>query len=324
MKAKLRWGVLGTGRMADWFCSDFGSVGNGQLTAVCSRHQANADIFAARYGVSKTYTAYGDMLASDDVDIVYIATPHTTHKKQVLDALAAGKHVLCEKPLVTRVADAEDVITAARAAKVYLMEAMWTWHLPAMRAAKNWVDSGRIGRLVHLKTDFGYPVPYASDQREYDPQDAGGALREMGIYPVAIGRYFIGREPESVHVVYQNAPNGVEADLSALFDYGDMTATLATSFRCRMRNAAYVVGEEGYIVLPDAFRCHEAYLFHLDEQIDHFKAPRSERGYHYQAIAVGEDIAEGRLESEVLPLSASLSFQRDMATILGKTGRGEG
>ncbi|MCG8442040.1 MAG: Gfo/Idh/MocA family oxidoreductase [Caulobacterales bacterium] len=317
----LRWGVLGTGRMADWFCGDFASVTNGALAAVASRAQSSADAFAARHAISRAYGRYGDMLADPGVDIVYIATPHSAHKRDILAALAAGKHVLCEKPLVANLAEAREVLAAAAASGRYLAEAMWTWSLPAMRAAKAWADAGRIGRIVHVKTDFGYPVPYDPGRREYADGTAGGALREMGVYPIAISRLFLDRDPNGVHVVHQAAPNGVEWDVSALFDFGDATAALATSYRCRMGNAAHILGEDGYVIIPDAYRCHRAQLFHLDTLIEAFDAPRQERGYHLQAIAAGEDIAAGRAESAVVPLAASLAFQRDMAAILSAIGR---
>lgn len=320
---KVRWGIVSTGRMADWFCSDFGSVPNGELHAVVSRDITSAHAFADRYKMPGRFGSLEGFLASDEIDLVYIATPHTSHKHIVLQALNAGKPVLCEKPIVTRLADAEELKTAATEAQTYLAEAMWTWHLPALKQAKTWVEEGRIGKLVHVKTDFGYPIPYSPKQREYDAKDAGGALREMGIYPIAISRYFIPGDPIDIKVIHQTAPNGVEMDLTAVFDFGERTSTLATSFRCRMRNSAHIIGEDGYIVIPDAFRAHRAELYHLDEQIDVFDATREERGYHYLAIETGEDILAGRLESELVSLDQSVGLQRDMKRILDATGRGE-
>lgn len=321
--SKVRWGVVSTGRMADWFCSDFGSVPNGKLHAVVSRHLESANAFADRYDMPLRFDSLAKFLACEEIDVVYVATPHTSHKQIVLDALAARRPVLCEKPIVTCVGDAETLVQAAKEHDTYLAEAMWTWHLPAIRKAKAWVDAGRIGKLVHIKTDFGYPVPYSPTQREYDAADAGGALREMGIYPIAIARLFIRDDPIDLHVIHQEAPNGVEQDLTAIFSFGDRTATLATSYRCRMRNSAYIIGEDGYIVVPDAFRAHKAELYHLDDLVDSFDATREERGYHHLAITTGEDIVAGRKQSEIVPLADSLIFQKDMQRILLATGRGE-
>lgn len=320
---RAKWGIVSTGRMADWFCSDFRSVPNGSLHAIVSRNIESANGFADRYDMPLRFDSLADFLACDEIDIVYVATPHTSHKQIVLETLQARRPVLCEKPIVTCVEDAETLIRAAHDNGTYLAEAMWTWHLPAIQKAKAWVDAGRIGKLVHVKTDFGYPVPYSPTQREYDAEDAGGALREMGIYPVAISRLFLPDDPTGVHVVHQNAPNGVEQDLTAVFDFDDRTSTIATSFRCRMRNSAYLIGEDGYIVVPDAFRAQRAELYHLDDLVDSFDAPREERGYHHLAIATGEDVLADRKQSQVVTLADSLAFQKDMQSILLATGRGE-
>lgn len=320
---KIRWGIVSTGRMADWFCSDFPSVDNAVLSAVCSRTIDAANKFGDHHDIPDRHTSLEAMIDSGAIDIVYIATPHTSHKQLALTALNLKMPVLCEKPFVTSVSDAIEVIRAAEANNTYFAEAMWTWHLPAMKKAKQWVEEGRIGKIVHVKTDFGYPIPYSPDQREYDATDAGGALREMGIYPAAISRRFIDRDPENVHVTYQSAPNGVENDLTAVFDFADMTSVLATSFRCRMRNAAHIIGEDGYIVIPDAFRAHRAELYFIDDLVEAFVEERSERGYHYLAKATSADILAGQTQSEIVPLSASLSIQEDMKRILECTGRGE-
>ena len=195
---------------------------------------------------------------------------------------------------------------------------MWTWHLPAIKAAKKWVEEGRIGNLVHVKADFGYPVPYSPDQREYDANDAGGALREMGIYPVALMRLFMDAPAKDLHVVHQRAPNGVENDLTAVFDFGDQTATLTTSYRCRLRNAAHIIGENGYIVIPDFFRADRAELYHLDDLAETAAFPRQTRGYEYQAIAMGEDFFSGRKTPGLVTHDKSLQVQMDMRDILAK------
>lgn len=318
--SSLRWGIVSTGRMSGWFCNDFHAVTNGMLTAVCSRSSQAASTFAKNYEIPNVFTDLDEMLDSGLVDVVYIATPHTTHKNIVLKCFDRNLAVLCEKPFVTSVADAEAVLAAADASDSYFMEAMWTWHLPAIKAAKQWVNQGRIGKLVHVKADFGYPVPYSSDRREYDAKDAGGALREMGIYPVALMRLFVDAPTHDLHVVHQRAPNGVEQDVTALFDYGDMTATLSTSYRCRLRNAAHIIGEDGYIVIPDFFRADRAELWHLDEQIDLAAHPRDTGGYEYQAMALGEDLLEKRNESPLVTHAKSLQIQKDMREILTKAG----
>lgn len=315
---KLGWGILSTGAMSNWFCSDFHAVHNGDLVAVCSRSQERADAFASQYDIPATYNKYQSMLADPNVDIVYISSPRTAHKQNILDALAAGKHVLCEKPIVTSLSDMNDVIEAANNSGKFLAEALWTWHLPALRKAKEWIDTGSIGELLHVKVDFGFPIPYSPKQHQYDLDDAGGVVREMGIYPVAIAKYFIDSDPDTIHVIHQNAPNGVEDDVIAILNHGKVTATLSSSMKCHLNNDAHIIGTKGHIVIPQALKCREAMLYQMDDIMEHYKADRTELGYHYQAIQAGEDIANGLTQSSVVSLSDSRTFQHHMELILNE------
>jgi predicted dehydrogenase len=195
------------------------------------------------------------------------------------------------------------------------MEGMWTWFLPAVQQALAWYRDGRIGELLHVKSDFGYPLTYSEDLREYDARVGGGAVLEMGVYPVAIARLFIGRGPDSIDVVGRRAPNGVEDDVSAIFDYGDCMATLGTSFRCKLQNWTYIIGTEGYIAIPDFWRAERCALYELDTLVDSFEDGRITIGFDHEIDAVSRDILEGRRESPVIPLATSLALQEDMKAI---------
>ena len=235
--SKVRWGIIGAGRIAHSFASDIHHASSADLVAVGARNLGNAELFAAKYDVELAFGGYKDLFASPDVDAVYIATPHNLHFSQAMDALSAGKAVLCEKPLVVNPDECRELSEYAASQKCYLMEGMWTWFLPALREAKQWVDEGRIGKIRHVKADFGYPIPYSNDRREYDNRLAGGCLLEMGIYPVAIAQYFLGSEPDDITVRSHQAPNGVEDDVVILASYSQgAMATLATSFRCKLQN----------------------------------------------------------------------------------------
>ena len=312
---KIGWGVVGTGRMADWFCGDFPNVADGRLVAVGSRGGRDATEFASKHGAPRAYGSYQAVFEDPEVDVVYIATPHALHVENVGDALRAGKAVLCEKPLTVNAAECRSLIALAEAKDAYLMEAMWTYFLPAIQTAKHWLDGGRIGRVVRIKAELGYPVAYSPGQREYDAALGGGCLLEMGVYPVAIARLFAGEGPAHADVARTTAPNGVEDDVVATFTYPGLIAELGASYRCRLPNAAHIVGTDGYIVIPDAFRASECHLYVLDERVDSFRAPRRSRGYEHQAQAVCRDLLEGRRQSAVVPLALSLGFQEDIELI---------
>ena len=311
----LRWGILSTGRIADWFCSDFHMVKGAELAAVCSRKLETAQSFAKHFDIPRAFGSYEELLAEPDIDCIYIGTPHTLHIDNAKAALNAGKAVLCEKPLTVSAKECQELITAAETANTYLMEAMWTYFLPAMQKAKRWCENGKIGDIIHVKTDFGYPLPYHPQQREYDAKYGGGCLLEMGVYPIAISSYFVDGDVKVVEAVGSKAPNGVEDDVTAILEIGDVTATIGTSFRARLRNAAHIIGTDGYIVIPDAFRCHECYLYKIDDCIDHFVADRNTRGYEFQAISMSDDLRRGKTQSSTMPHAKSLQFQKTIDDI---------
>lgn len=311
----VRWGLVSAASIANTFASDVALVGEAEIAAVAARSLDSARAFAGRHDIPRAYGGYAELFADPDVDAVYVATPHALHLEHARAALDAGKAVLCEKPLTVSAAECEALIAAASAADAYLMEAMWTWFLPEIVEAKRWVDEGRIGDPLHVRADFGYPVPYDSDDRRYAAALGGGCLLEMGVYPVAIARYFTGEAPRYVNVVSRHAPNGVEDDVVALFEYGNMAATLQTSFRAKLHNHALIVGTEAYIEIPDFWRADRCHLYVLDERVETFNDERRGTGFEFEIAAASQDILAGRRESRVVPHAASLGFQQDMDDI---------
>lgn len=316
---KVRWGIVGAGRIAHSFAQDIQYAANAELAGVAARSGDNAQAFASEYGIPNAFEGYKALFESDAVDAVYIATPHNLHFAQAVDAITAGKAVLCEKPMVTSADACRELTALAARENVYLMEGMWTWFLPAIRKAKQWVDEGRIGKIRHVKSDFGYPIPFSNDRREYDNRLAGGCLLEMGIYPVSIAQYFLQSEPRALEVRAHKAPNGVEDDVVIMAEYADdAVASLATSFRCKLQNWTYVIGEEGYIAIPDFWRADQCSLFVLDERVDHFEDDRKGLGFEFEIEAASADILGGRKTSSIVSPELSLSFQQVMDDIRGK------
>lgn len=316
----VRWGIVGPGRIAERFASDLRWVPNARLVAVASRSLATAEAFVARHGAGRAHAGYQQLFDDEGVDAVYIATPHTLHASQSRAAIAAGKAVLCEKPLTVSPDECRDLQHYARSERRYLVEGMWTWFLPAIRKAREWIDAGRIGRVRHIRADFGYPLPYDPRGREYDSALAGGCLLDMGIYPVALARLVFGEQPARLEVLHHLAPNGVDDDVVALCGYDDRTATLAASFRCKLPNCAYLVGEEGYIAIPDFWRADSCHLYELDERKDSFRDDRQGSGFEFEIAAVSADILAGRLESATVTAADSLAFQLHMARIKAQFG----
>ena len=311
----MRWGIVGCGTIAQQFARDLLKVDGVRLQGVASRSAGKAAAFGEKFGAERSYGTYEELYADPSVDLVYVATPHSEHLRNSSDALRAGKHVLCEKPLVTTPTEARDLIAVHAATDLYLMEAMWTWFLPAVKTALSWVEAGRIGELQHLKADFGYPQRYEPEARMYNPDLAGGALLDMGVYPVALAWLLAKRQPIDIQVVARAAKNGVVDDLSMLLDYGTHVATLGTSFRSKLQNWAYIIGTKGYIAIPDYWRAKEARLFVLDDCVDVFLDDRRSDGFGYEIESVMQDILRGDRESRVCPLSDSLAVQELMMDI---------
>lgn len=313
---KIRWGIIGAGRIAGSFAQDMPFVANGELAAVASRSAERAVEFARRHGIGHAHGNYEALFADEAIDAVYIATPHAQHLANASAALRAGKAVLCEKPITVNAAECHALLAVAADTGNYLMEGMWTYFLPAIRKAVQWVKEGRIGRLRHVQADFGYPqLPFDPQRREYAAELGGGCLLEMGIYPVAFAHLFQQADPLNLKVTAHRAPNGVEDDLVVVLEFPDTTSTLATSFRCKLRNWAYVIGEEGYIAIPDFWRASEAIHYRLDECVEHYRDGRTSLGFNYEIFAAGGDVQAGRKQSDVMPLKTSLLIQEHMELI---------
>ena len=315
---KIRWGIVGPGIIANEFAHDFQFVTHGELAAVASRSAERAKLFAHKYNIPKVYSSNRELYKDPEIDAIYVATPHTLHLENSTDALEAGKAVLCEKPITVHPAQLSELLKVAKTTDNYLMEGMWSYFLPCIQRAQEWVNEGRIGRIKHVKSDFGYPVPFNSEGRMYNPELAGGTLLDMGIYTIAMAWLFYKKDPNKITVVSQKASTGVDSDVAMLFEYDQALATLNSSFECKLNNWTYVIGDEGYIAIPDFWRARECYLYKIEECVDHFKDDRKGFGFKYQIDAVNKDLLQNRKESEIMPHSYSIKLQDHLHKVAEK------
>ena len=188
---KIKWGIVGPGIIAHEFAHDFQFASHAELVAVASRSVERGADFAKKYGIKKVFSSYNDLYNDPDVDAIYVATPHTFHFENSRDAIDSGKAVLCEKPLTHNLQDTVALLDHAQKKGIYLMEGMWTYFLPVIRKAVEWVDAGRIGEVKHVKANFGYPSEFDPSRRYYDPELAGGCLLDMGCYTIAMAWLFL-------------------------------------------------------------------------------------------------------------------------------------
>jgi len=315
----INWGIIGLGNIARSFVNDFQYVKGGTILAVASRTISKAEAFCRDFDIKRPYGNYQGLINDKEVDVIYIATPHNLHFQNTLDAIEAGKAVLCEKPITTNPGDLKILMEESKLKGSYLMEAMWMYFLPPIIQAKQWINQGRIGSVKHIKADFAFHAELDPNGRLFNPALAGGALLDIGIYPIALTLLLTGSEPDGIQVTSRKAKTDVDMAETMLFEYKDsLTASLYASFDHDMPNDALIVGSEGYISIPDFFKCKECKLYRSNKIIDHFIDQRKSIGYNYEIDAVHQDLRSGKKESKIMPLSASLQLQKIMKEVKSK------
>ena len=313
---KVKWGILGPGNIAADFVSDFQFVPNGEVVAVASRSVDRAQAFASRFDIPKVYDDYARLVGDAEVEAIYVATPHSFHFEQTRLALEAGKAVLCEKPITTKLADFEVLRDLANEKKLLLMEGMWTYFLPAIRKAREWVNSGKLGKVLHVKSDFGFKAEFDPDGRLFNPKLAGGALFDIGIYPLALTQYFLGSEVVDLEVRVRKAPTGVDSDVSIWMKYPGALATLHSTLEARLPNKTFVIGEQGYLEIPNGWMARECLLYNSEgELIDHFNDGRQGFGFNFECESFNACFLEGEKQSEIMPHRDSLILQEWMEKV---------
>ena len=249
----IRWGILGTGNAADAFVRGLARVQGATVAAVGSRTLASAQAFAGRHAIGKTHDSYEALAADADIDVIYIATPANRHKDDCLLCINAGKAVVCEKPFALTANEARQVVDAAKAKRVFCMEAMWMRFMPLVQKAHAIIKEGAIGQVRMLTADFALPARIDPGSRWIDPARGGGALLDRGVYTISLAVYLLG-EPTDVLASANMAPTGVDAESAAVLRFaGDATAILWSSFRTRGSNEAVIMGEKGRLRLGEPF-----------------------------------------------------------------------
>ena len=254
MSDTIRWGVLSTSRHAatTWIPACHAAQ-RGEVVAVASRDADRARQYASENGIPRSFGDYESLLASPDVDAVYIPLPNHLHKEWTIKAAQAGKHVLCEKPLGLDAAQAEEMVAACRAAGVTLAEAFQWRHHPHAEQTRDLLQSGAIGDLRLIEAGFSFPLSRAGDVR-WDPSKGGGALYDVGCYPVALARYVTGGEPVSVTAQAIWGQTGVDDLLVATLEFpGGVFAKLHGSFVLALDRYYRLVGTEGWLLADYAY-----------------------------------------------------------------------
>ncbi|MEU6998330.1 Gfo/Idh/MocA family oxidoreductase [Nonomuraea sp. NPDC046570] len=307
---ELSWGIAATGGIARAVGAVIAAEPGMRVAAVGSRDLGRASALAAKLGAPHAHGSYAALCEDPTVEVVYVATPQAQHLAVAEAAIAAGKAVLCEKPLAASVADAERMVRLAREAGVFLMEAMWMRFNPLIRRV---AGEQRFGELRSVEASFGNVLPYDPAHRLWNPATGGGALLDMGIYPFGLAQLLFG-EPSRTHVTGALGPSGVDAEAGALLEYaGGARALLETSLVSPMANAACVIGTEMRADLPAPFWAPSRLVLSGPsmETEEHLLDP-ADNGYAGELREVRTALAEGRTESAIMPLDESLDMMRQL------------
>ncbi len=317
---KVKWGIVSTGGIANSFAGDLKYSELGVLQAVASRDLAKAKDFIKKHGGQSAYGTYEELYADPEVDAIYVATPHNFHITNATDALMAGKPVLSEKPLCVNLKDTKKLLNTAKEQNLYLMEGMWSYFLPSVKKAMEWIAAGEIGEITQVRADFGFASPFDPKHRNFNPDLAGGSMLDIGIYPIALNWLVMKQDPKNITVSGKKAPTGVDLEVNFMFEYDNSVSFLACSFSSKLQNTAYIAGTEGSIEIPNFWMSREAILHKNWEVKEHFKAPRHGFGFQYEIDRVSQDLLEGKKESEVFPHAYSTKLQEHMTMVLKEMG----
>ena len=320
MADKIRWGILGPGRIAKKFAAGLALLPEAELTAVGSRTQAGADAFAGEFNVPRRHASYEALAADPAIDAVYVATPHSRHAENALLCLAAGKPVLCEKPFTINAREAISVIKFARAKKILLMEAMWTRFLPLFVRLREMLAAGVIGDVRLLTADFGFRVE-RREGRLFDPALGGGALLDVGIYPVSLASMIFG-SPLHIQGVAELGPTGVDEQAAGTLSHSrGRLAVFHTSLRANTFQEAAILGTLGRIRIHQPWWKATGLTLHRDAGGEEFlEFPYTGNGYQFEAAAFMDCLRQGRLESPVIPLDETLTIMNTLDAFRAQWG----
>ncbi|WP_202528087.1 Gfo/Idh/MocA family oxidoreductase [Streptomyces sp. SID5770] len=322
MGGTVRWGILATGGIAERFTTDLLTLDDAEVVAVASRSEAPAKAFAERFGIPRAYGEWAGLFADGDVDVVYVATPHHAHRTAAGLALEAGKAVLCEKALTLNAREAAELVGLARDRGLFLMEAMWMYCNPLIRRIAELVRDGAVGEVRTVQADFGLAGPFGADHRLRDPETGGGALLDLGVYPVSFAQLLLG-EPDSVQAHALLSPEGVDLNTAMLLGWSGTgaSALLSCSIAADTPLTASVTGSLGRIDVPRGFFFPERFTLHRNgAEPEEFVAEADPHSFRHEAAEVMRCLRAGERESPLVPLDGSLAVMRTLDAVRNRIG----
>ncbi|MFC1421020.1 Gfo/Idh/MocA family protein [Streptacidiphilus cavernicola] len=324
MTQKIRWGVLATGGIAADFTQDLKLLPDAEVVAVGSRSKEAAQAFADRFDIPRAHGSWAELAADDGVDIVYVATPHHAHFEAAALCLEAGRAVLCEKPFTLNAADSRALVGIARKHGSFLMEGMWMRCNPAVRKLLALVADGAIGDVGTVHADFAFPGDFAPTHRLRDPALGGGALLDLGVYPVSFAHLLLG-SPDTVTAWASLTPEGVDANTGMLLGYDSgALATLSCGITSATPGRAFVGGSAGRIEVPPLFLRPDSFTLYRgtgdDVEPEVFRIPYTGIGFVHEAEEAMRCLREGLVESPLMRWQDTVEVMEVLDTVRARIG----
>lgn len=307
--------ILGAGGIAKTMATTLQPLKGAECYAVAARDLKRAQVFADKYGFKKAYGSYTEMLADENVELVYIATPHSHHYEHVKLCLEHGKHVLCEKAFTANAKQAEEVLRMAEERGLLLTEAIWTRYMPMRQTINDIIKSGIIGKPTSLSANLGYPLEHI--ERMVKPELAGGALLDLGVYVLNFASMVFGDEIESISATCIKLDSGVDAQETIMLTYKDgRMATLYVTMLAQTDRRGMINGTNGYIEIENINNYESVRVYNLERKvIAEYAAPCQVTGYEYEVLSAMNAIQEGRIECPEMPHMETLRMMRLMDSI---------
>ena len=321
MSDVINWGIIGTGNIAKKFATGLQALPDAKLLAVGSRAQTTADAFADQFDAPRRYDSYEALVNDADVQAVYVSTPHQLHMENTLLCLEAGKAVMCEKPFAINAAQAQVMVDKAREKGVFLMEAMWTRYLPIIVKLRELLAAGAIGEVRMITADFGYRSGFNPESRTFNPAMGGGALLDVGIYPISLAYMILG-QPSRISSMAELGQTGVDEQSAFIFGYeGGEMAVMTTAVRTNTPHEAYILGTNGRIKIHAPWWVGQILTLAVNGQADEeIHLPLTGNGWNYEAAELMACLRAGKLESEIMLLDESLQIMHTMDEIRAQWG----
>ncbi|EOU1841131.1 Gfo/Idh/MocA family oxidoreductase [Clostridium perfringens] len=308
---KLKWGILGPGNIARDFAQALNRV-NGEIYAVASRNKERAEKFARENNVKKAYGSYDEIIKDKDIDVVYIATPHSNHYEYIIKSLNNNKHVLCEKAITVNERELEEALKIAREKNLVLEEAMTLFHMPLYEKVIKKINKEDLGKVNMVQVSFGSFKEYDENNRFFNLDLAGGALLDIGTYALSFARYFLSSMPDEILSTVKKAKTGVDEKSGIILKTKeDEIATISLAFRSKMPKRGIVSCDNGFITIDNFPRANKATINYLDGKVEVIECGEEEKALDYEVIFMEERIKENKE-------SNSLELTYDVTKIMNK------